>query len=320
MLPPESPAPVLLLTGAVERAYDNITRINDYRHTAPIGMSMLGRCRRQAAYALRDGWPEENEPGSAQAYIGSAIHLDLLPRLAAQLGAQAEVPVVWDVGAVTVKGTADLVRSGTVIDLKTVSHYYYASCRERVPWAHLLQVTGYAAALKADTCALLYVNRSSGERFVYSWPAALHLPELVEWLADAQHPPEEVARDERGPGLSMVCDSCAWAAACWGPLQPAQQPQGAVVNEEGLEMALAEYAAARGREAAAKADREFWRQALVGSTGGSYGGWQLRWSAGGHREVLDVEMVRVLLEQAGYEVPMRRVDSGPTISVTPRKE
>src|SRR5262245_2435222 len=132
-------APMTLLA-----EYDAVMARDDYVHKYAITMSMLGKCRRQAAYALQEGWPEASGQSSPESSLGTLIHDALLPRLAARLHGQANVPVELPVGDLIVGGTADLMYDTSALDLKTVSENYYAVVSEATPTGHKMQASGYA--------------------------------------------------------------------------------------------------------------------------------------------------------------------------------
>jgi hypothetical protein len=308
----------------VEAAYDDAVATDNYVHKAAVGMSMIGGCRRQAAYALRDGWPDEPGSGSATAYLGTAIHDRLLPDLADRLGGQVE-PEVWTVvEGIEIVGHPDLVLDeGECLDLKTVSQWYYETCKRRVPWEHRLQVTAGALATDSIGCCLLYVNRSDGARFAVSWDIEEYTGDLMEWVRQIQVDPNDAPRDERGPVLSWKCDQCPWVKQCWGPLDEFRAPQSIVADEIGIEMALEEYDAARQIAADAKKDQEFWRQVLDGSESGPYGIWELGWTGGGGpiKDTPDYEAAWEWLEETGGPLPYKRgKPKKPSISVKRRTQ
>lgn len=292
----------------VEAAYDDAVGTDTYRHKSAIGFSMIGGCRRQAAYALRDGWPDEPGTGKPTAYLGKAIHDRLLPDLAKLLGAEIEPEVTLEVGGITITGHPDLVLDeGEAFDLKTVSQWYYETCRARVPLQHRLQVTAGALATQSIGCCLLYVNRSDGSRFAVTWDVGAYVPALEQWVEEIQVDPNDAPRDERGPVLSFICDECPWVSQCWGPLNEFRAPQSIVADEIGIEMALEEYDAARFRENAAKSDKEFWRQVLDGTEPGPYGIWELGWTGGRPLdEKPDYEAAWRHLEASGAPLPYKR--------------
>jgi hypothetical protein len=167
-----------------------------------------------------------------------------------------------------------------------------------------MQATAYGLALGSHTAVLLYINRDTGERFTVGWPVKDYADRLLDWLGQANYPPEQVPRDERGPGLSMICDECPFAEECWAPIRPDQDPQGVVANEIGVEEALMRYADARQQGKHADEDKEFWRRVLAGSPKGAYGEWKLSWS---HItvEVLDGDEAERMLVEAGLPVPTK---------------
>lgn len=300
----------------LEALYDKATQADDYVHQSAISASMLGGCRRLGSYALRDGWPEENMPSTSAAYLGTAIHDRLLADLAAMGAGTAEWATRLSVAGTEITGSVDLALSDQVIDLKTVSEWYYKVVQSRTPIGHLLQVSFYAISEGVNRCAVLYVNRSSGERFAVSWDPADYADQVRDWVQQVQAPPEEVPRDERGPGLSWMCDHCPFAGPCWGvTADQVRPPQAVVVDEIGVEVALEEYDKARAAEKKAKEDREFWRRALDQHDPAAYGSWVLGWSGGKDTEVPDVEAAAELLGELGFMMPTKTREGAPSIQV-----
>ena len=116
---------------------------------------------------------------------------------------------------------------------------------------------------------------------------------------------EEPDRDERGPGLSIICDGCPWLKECWGPdAVPSETgPQAQLaVDSEAVVAALDMYDAALQAEKRAKADKQFAAAVLSGTERGKYGGFSLSWTAGSER--LDQKQARALLEMHGIDVPL----------------
>jgi len=301
-------------------AYDQIVQRDPYVALGSVTASMMGQCSRQVSYALRDGQPErEDDPdGSPTAYLGTAIHERLLPDLAEILGGEIEQEVSWDspLGLV-ITGHADLVTPTAVVDVKTVSGRYYPIVLERPPRNHLWQVLVYALAAEKDEGYLLYVNRDTGERFVREVDFAEHLPVMLDWLgAAAVGEPEEHVREQRGPDLSIICDSCPWVEECWGHGPVGRLPQSVIVGEVGVETALRNYADARYTEGQAKADKEFWRSVIAGHEPGAYGGFSLSWrGSDGETPVIDGDAAKAMLESYGLDVPYKIRRTSATIDV-----
>lgn len=303
----------------LEAAYDDAVASDDYVHKTPVTMSMIGGCRRQAAYALDEGWPDIPGSSGGAAYVGSAVHNWLLPDLAERLGGRYEQDVTLHVEGLTISGHVDLVTpDGEAVDVKTVSAFYYPVVRRRTPWNHKLQTTGYALATDSIGCNLLYIDRSDPDnRFAVGWDVSRHTEDLKQWVRDVQRPPDQVPRDEQGPGLSMICDSCPFARRCWGKLDDHRAPQSIVVDELGAELALEEYDRAREAESEAKKEKAFWRAALDGYDPAEYGPWVLKWSGASSEGWADDKDAAVRrLEELGYEVPQKKVKKSPSINVT----
>src|SRR5262245_62954054 len=184
-----------------------------------------------------------------------------------------------------------------------------------------MQVTTYAMLTTRPHCLLLYVNRDTGDRFVVEWDTYEHAPDVEQWLTEAAAHPEVVDRDERGPGMSFLCDRCPFVGPCWNyepDTEPTIAPQSVVAGEIGIAMALANYVAARDTADKAGADKAFWRATLDGSPAGDYDGWRLKWKGtGDDTPILDGKAAQAALEEAGIEVPMKMRKGSRSIDVAP---
>lgn len=98
---------------------------------------------------------------SLSAAVGTAIG-ERLERAAVELGGwRRQVPVVFDTGAVQVRGEADLVGPDVVIDFKVAGEKKWHRVQRAPDEAHVLQVNGYAVALDRPRWALCYVRAIS---------------------------------------------------------------------------------------------------------------------------------------------------------------
>lgn len=284
-------------------------------------MSGLGGCTRQAAYRVARTEPSEElvYGPMREANIGTMIHLGLLPHMALLLGGEDEIDLVLKTEHLTITGRTDLYlpRHRAIGDLKTVGMYKFTALGDTANRAHRLQVAGYAlAAIQAgkqiDWIAWIYLDRSSGAEHVVVEPWSDELVELVESrcaeLAVYGQDPEAAPRDERGPGLSVICDSCPWLRTCWGEdARPGEIGAQRILahDHEGVERALRMYDEARAREAEAKADKEFARAMFSGYETGKYGEFEWGWSAAG-KDTDDKDAAVALLAQAGIPVPQKK--------------
>lgn len=284
-------------------------------------MSGLGGCTRQAAYRVARTPPTQDLVfrEMREANIGTMIHEGLLEHMADLLHGAAEVPVGLTVGNLTIKGRTDLYTAPlkTVADLKTVGLFKYAMLGSGdVNRAHRLQVSGYAYAVvqagdAVDWIAWVYVDRSSGAEHVVVEPFTDELIAMVEQrcaeLEMYARDPEAAPRDERGPGLSYVCDSCPWLKACWGEdAEPGTVGAQRILAQDhgGVERALALYDAARAREKEAASEKEFAKAMFSDYEPGNYGTFSFAWSSGGDSP--DKDAAVELLASAGIPVPRRR--------------
>lgn len=238
-LPPAAPA----LTGvAAEHArLEKATRdafvaysAAKQRHPHDVGISSVGGCRRALALALAKVPPSDDHgPGEDRAAnLGTMQHAGYLPVLADQLaGARIEVSVTLRAAGLTLPGHIDLADPTTVVDLKTVGEHRLHGARYRgaAYFHHRLQVGGYALGrLQADPAnapryvAWLYLDRANGDMYLiveqFTNQLALQvIDRLTEIACYVNTDPMLAPPDERGPGLSIVCDQCPFLTACWGP-------------------------------------------------------------------------------------------------------
>jgi hypothetical protein len=228
-----------------------------------------------------------------------------------------EVPVTFD----GIPGSIDLFRIGDVLDLKTVGDWSWQNVlrhgmRRKDRW----QVTGYAAAKRAeghrvDWITIVYLNRENGQIRAFTEPFdETVLTEMRSWLNEvydyADMGPETAPRDERGPGLSIVCDGCPFRTGCWPNAQATVLDE---AGEAGIEPMLALYDEAATREKDAKKDKDFARAALDGLAPNTYGHYKLSWRSTGER--IDTKAVEKILTDNGFPVP--RNPAGTAISVKP---
>lgn len=251
-----------------------------------VGISSVGSCRRAVAYALAKV-PVSDDPGPEEgraANLGTFEHEGLLPRLADQLpGSRTEVAVRVRAAGIELPGSIDLDDPTTVLDLKTVGEWRLSGVRwlGAAYYNHRVQVGSYALARLQEGrtprfVAWLYLDRANGDQYIIVEPFnnALMLEvidrvtELARWADD----PHEAPRDERGPGLSIICNKCPWLRECWGPDAVAEQvgPQRVFTVPE-IEQALIDYADARDREGQAKKDKVFAEAQLSAAPVGTYG-------------------------------------------------
>lgn len=156
--------------------------------------------------------------------------------------------------------------------------------------------------------------------------------EAWEWVEQVARSstPDDLPRDQDGPGLSIVCDHCPFLTACWGPGANGIRPQAQlIVTDPDLAGAMAEYDAGRALEAEGKRQKDVARAKLDGTDAAIYTGdegkvaFKLGWSGG--REVPaseepDLEAMVALFKEADLTVPMKEVPAKTTprtISVVP---
>jgi len=237
--------------------------------------------------------------------------------------------------------------SATVEDVKTKGLYAYQQVEDAGPrlsewfqvhiYAWLLRTgqtvdprRGYPTGVKVpvDTVRLRFLNRDNGQSFPREAPYDPAITaEALGWIAEVLEQleaggPENVTRDGYGPSTSIICKSCPFLDACWGP-QPLG-PEGftresEVIREDAdVELALMEYDRGRALERDGKQIKDRSRAALDAAAPGIYGDNQLSWKRSDAKYVLDADQALIMLEEAGLEPPMKWKDPSRSISVRPR--
>lgn len=299
-----------------------------------LSMSYLGACQREAAYRIAQEDPDPqyvevmDEDEARAAMVGTWIHEGLLPELAALLaGGQAEIRVelVVPLGQADDQGITPLVKvqgsgdvytaaaGGGVIDLKTVGAYKLGDidvfgAKEK----HRKQVRGYAAGMvqmgyPVAWTAWLYLDRGDGtvkavvepfgqEEYVGVLRRVQHLVALAE-------DPDYAPRDERGPGLSWVCDSCPFLRRCWGPeAVPGEKRAIAVHTDPDIAFAGEQVVELRAKLTALDKQIDFYKAQVGRPPVGQYGGIKVTYGKDGEKP--DTPRMIALLEELGYEIPM----------------
>lgn len=301
-----------------------------------LSMSYLGGCRRESAYRIAGCEPDPqyvhvmNEDEARAAMVGTWIHDGLLPDLAALLaGGEHEkrvelvVPIGPTVDGVTpltkVDGSTDCytrAAGGGVIDLKTVGAYKLGDIdvygpRER----HRTQVRGYASALvqmgiPVAWTAWVYLDRGDGavktvvepfgkEEYISVLRRVQHLVQLAE-------DPDYAPRDERGPGLSWVCDGCPFLRRCWGEgAEPGSSKAIAVHQDEDIAFAGEQVVELRVKYKALEKQIDFYKAQVGQPEAGQYGGIKVTYGKDGVKP--DVPALIQMLKDRGVaeeDIPM----------------
>lgn len=346
-----SAPPVPDLRAAAQRADQR----RDRSQQVELGPSGVGECHRRAAYIITQTPPSDIIPPSMQMILGTWIHTGALAAAESELGALTEVKVQSEL----LKGSADMLLAGVIEDLKTTSVYSFGFRLNRgAPVPHLYQTHIYgwhlltgqfgeetrtrlaaAGLLRGDGTVdvewirLRYWSRDDGDEWVHQQeydPAIT--AEALAWLAEVYEAierggPEAASRDLDGPGLSVICDQCPFATACWGvPARPDAPVQANLITgRPDVEQALADYHRFRELESAARAGKALARAKLDSSEAGQYGDFVLGWTGGkappaGKVGPPDLPAIEALFAAAGIEMP--RIPTKPSsrsINVTPAR-
>lgn len=330
------------VAGLIPLAFRAATRKRE-RDPHQVSLSGLGACTRQVAYKLAGAPVTDPLTGLEEdrtANLGTWQHQGLLPRVRALVSrARSEMRVVLSLGGLELPGRLDLwvpQFGGGVIDLKTTREWGLdQAVRRGMRGSHRSQVRGYALACvqAGRPCAwyaVIYLDRATGDHEVLAEPfdqeAAQWVCDRVEEIKRAALNPRLAPREERGPGLSPVCDSCPWLRSCWGPTavpglpggQSALARRGHVVDAQKVAAAAQLYDHGRDQESAGRSAKEFARAILSTTRAGTYGAWELSWGRRG-RAVPDVDAMIARYEALGWEIP-KKPGSAPAINVKRRKE
>lgn len=311
--------------------------VGKVRSPGALTLSMVGGCRRRAGYLLaRQPVEFVVHEGRAAAH-GTAIHDWLLPRLAANLepvgegatfSASVERSVTWTLPARALHGRLDAYVSPRLIDLKTVGEFGLNRVRRfGARDAHAAQLGGYAHGLEQEGEAVeelevVYLDRANGDHEVVPVDVGYAKDLAERWVDEVTRAvvPDNLPRDEQGPGLSIVCDGCEFIRACWGSDAVRGKVGGQEVlapDEETRSMALRGYADAAAEEKDAKSRKDFARAVLEGAPAGDYplAGHRLSWRRGwAPRPVDDGKAAAARLRELGEEVP-QKMDEGRRSSI-----
>jgi hypothetical protein len=316
-----------LLDAKVGQAFALATRTKA-RDVHSLSLSALGRCTRQAAYKLTRTPPSDPPTGAEEsraAMLGTWQHRGLLPKLRLLLrGARSEMKVILAAAGLQLSGQADLYwrrAGGGVLDVKTTREYGLSYIRQFGPRPeHRAQLEGYALACiqqgkPVAWIAYVYLDRATGEHetFIEAFTAerAMAVLDRVAEIVAAARNLRMAPRAEKGPGLSVVCDGCAWLRACWGPSARPKEvgAQGEAtfragrVNAEAARSAAELYAGARAKGTEAEADKTFARALLASLPDGTYGRWRLSWGKPSKPKP-DAKAMEARLRALGEPIPM----------------
>jgi hypothetical protein len=339
-----------LIRGRVREAFQ-LAEDKHARDPYAMSASRVGGCTREAAYRLAGTPPTDpgNQGLRRQAWLGTWLHRGFMPMLRLRLGrARTEVPITLRTGGIELPGRFDLwarrrSSGDIVIDGKTVAPYGLEWVRrDGMRDKDRLQLRTYAAGLVQAGATVrwivaVYFDRASGDDEVIVEPFGpreyAETMERITQLIDMARDPDTAPRDERGPGLSVICDGCPWLRRCWGEAaRPGEagpaQARTLGGTADGIREALELYDAARKRESDAKKDKDFARAILSEGRPDVYGDLQLGWGSPGREKEDELALYkeawslthsgldpRDLLAIEGVPVPMKP-GSRPAIQVT----
>lgn len=336
---PLSAAAIPVLAEALERATARAFKVANRAGQEARGdrlwslsMSGLGGCPRQAAYRLAETEPSDPalavDQEARQAMIGTWIHAGLLPAFGEvlhhaeiEMPLELRVPLFDDRGEwlreLIITGTTDCysqVMGGGILDLKTLNAYKLGDIdHDGVKEAHRKQVRGYATAarqigLPVAWVAWLYLDRATGEALVaveaFDEDAEAETEDLVRWLWSWAQAPDYAPRGERGPGLSWVCDGCAWLKRCWGPeAEPSDKSALQVHDAEDIALAAQKYKELAAEIRALEKEQEVYGAMVGRPKPGTYGDVKITYQRDGEEQ--DKRATTEALVLLGGEIPMR---------------
>lgn len=179
--------------------------------------------------------------------------------------------------------------------------------------------------LPVETVRLRYMARTGHENAEYIHEQRFDEgieEEAWDWVEQvtASKSPDDLPRDQDGPGLSIVCDNCPFLTACWGPVEGVAPQSQLIVTDLDLVESMREYDIARVEEAEAKRRKAVARAKLDATdaaiyTDGKDVAFKLSWSGGRpvpESEEPDVDQMIQILEKAQVPVPMKVVPAKTT--------
>ncbi|MFH8635538.1 hypothetical protein [Streptomyces goshikiensis] len=301
-------------------------------------------CMRRAGYILA-GTVATNQPDKKAAILGTYIHIGLLEDARREYGWLVERTVqdetirghidVVQLDAATAgrlpkrhrpRVAAEVL---TVEDIKTKSGRVWdrvlrfgptaAEMRQVLLYASVLSTVGFAdipgqrylhrlGPVAVERIRFRFVNRDTGEEFVEEFPFDPWLAAEARWWVERAieaQAPEELRRDHDGPGLSAICDNCAFLSACWPDAPPGAPAQTLLISDdEDRARALDRYVRARERGREAEKVKKLVRAMVDASPEGNYGANHLGWEGGKEKDEADVEAMVGAFEDADLPVPM----------------
>ncbi|MCY0931148.1 hypothetical protein OTB20_34200 [Streptomyces sp. H27-H1] len=301
-------------------------------------------CMRRAGYIL-SGTARTNTPDKKAAILGTYIHTGLLEDARREYGwlvertvedstirghidvvqldtatagrlpkrhrprVAAEVLTVEDVKTKSGRIWDRVVRFGpTAAEMRQVLLYASALCMvgfADIPGQRYLHRLG---PVQVERIRFRFVNRDTGEEHVEEFPFDPWLAAEARWWVDRAieaRTPEELRRDHDGPGLSVICDNCAFLSACWPDAAPGAPAQTLLIHDdEDRAKALARYVRARERGREAEQVKKLVRAMVDASPEGNYGANHLGWEGGKDKDEADVEAMVGAFEDADLPVPM----------------
>ena len=348
-------------TPDLRSAANRVDRRSRRSRQRKLGASEIGDCRRLAGYRFHGTKPtneSDNIKAVLGTWLHKGALSVLRKEFGAFIEVMAEdehlrghIDAVYldEEAALRLSGSRRVAHPADVItveDVKSKSVYAMDSVRTRGPkrkekyqvhlYADLLR-RGLAAPGRGDQAAihalgpldvqkvrLRYVCRDNGDEFV--WESDFDEQVLMDarfWRDEVleSESPEELPRDQDGPGLSFICDSCPFLDECWGPEREDGKPRQVILvhNDEEVAQALRDYDEARLIAADAEKAKKKARAMLSAAPPGRYGDLVLSWSEPRKEPdpVPDVEQMVKLFEAAGLEVPTIQPEKrSATIGVT----
>ena len=229
-----------------------------HEHKGALAASALGGCLRREKFRLMEA-PDENPltKGMIRRWRWGTLYENEVYEqlLAANRRPKRQVPVVVEIGGVTIMGHADFVMPEAVVEVKTTSAWEMAA--EDLPFGHLIQIGTYQYALQKPG-QLLY--GSFHREWSFDLPA---VPEI--WEPYVQEVARQFAEHPEADPLPFLpqrqyCDSCAYLKVC-----PTDEGTQAAEPLSSLELYIVEsYLDVRARSSAAEKEEKTWKAAVLG--------------------------------------------------------
>lgn len=207
-----------------------LQRFSDYasERKPALRMSNIGRPLRQLWYEMRGFKGEELSPETKLKFLYGDIIEDLILFLAVEAGHEV-TRLQEEIEVDGIKGHIDCFIDGVLVDVKSCStrsfdKFKTGSLFDDDPFGYIAQLSGYAAATRADRAGFLAIGKEMGKVTFLEIPIGEYdVPgriRLVKAAIESDEAPERCYEDipdgkSGNRRLSVGCSYCAHKFRCW---------------------------------------------------------------------------------------------------------